>query len=78
MTSEQRSVHNARQREYQLRRYRSDEAFRQVHIERVKRCCTKKAAGALTKEQLDRRRASDAVRQARHRAAKKAATSVTP
>jgi len=68
MTDEQRQRHNAHYRN----RYRTDPAYRRAKIERaLKRCTVKKPAAALSAEQLDRRRASDAARQARHRAAKK-------
>ena len=73
MTDEQRARHNTYHREYWRNRYYTDPAFRQAVIERAKKRCTKKRpAAALSKEQLDRRRASDAARQARHRADKKA------
>ena len=75
MTDEQRARYNIYHREYQLHRYHSNPEVRKAVIERSRRCATKKAAGALTKEQLERRRASDAARQARHSAAKKAAAS---
>jgi hypothetical protein len=78
MTEAQRQKYNDRQRAYQFDRYRNDADFRAAHIERVKRCSTKKAASALTKEQLQRRRASDAARQARRRAALKAAATASP
>ena len=78
MTTEQRARHNARVREYQFNRYRNDEAFRQAHIERVKRCTVKKVVSALTGEQAAKRRASDAARQARRRSAKKAAAVAAP
>jgi hypothetical protein len=77
MTAEQRARYSARQSEYQRRRYHSDEDFRRAHIERVKRCTVKKAAAELSAEQLAQRRATDAARQARHRAAKKAAATAT-
>jgi len=78
MTAEQRLLRNARQSEYQQRRYHTDEAFRRAHIERVKRCTTKKTAAALSSEQLERRRLTDAARQARYRAGKKAARIAAP
>jgi hypothetical protein len=69
MTEEQRARHNAHCRAY----YASNAEYRKAQIERaLKRCTVKKAASKLTKEQLERRRASDAARQARRRAAKKA------
>lgn len=78
MTDEQRARHRAIDREYKRHRYHNDEAFRRVHIERVKQCTVKKAAAALSAEQLARRRVTDAARQARHRAAKRAAATVSP
>jgi hypothetical protein len=78
MTAEQRARYSAQQREYRRHRYHNDEAFRQAHIERVKRCTVKKAAAALSAEQLAQRRATDAARQARHRAARKAAAIASP
>ena len=65
MTAEQRARHNAYHREYQLNRYHSNPEVRNAVIERSKR--GKKAAGALTKEQLERRRARLATAQPRKR-----------
>jgi hypothetical protein len=78
MTDEQRARFNAYQRVWQLERYHRDPARRQAVIDRAKRCTVRKPAAQLTPEQLERRRASDAARAARYRAAKKAAATAAP
>jgi hypothetical protein len=76
LTTEQRQRHNEYQRKSQLERYHRDPAHRQAMIDRAKR--DRKLVAALTTEQLERRRTVDAARQARHRAAKKAAALAAP
>jgi hypothetical protein len=78
MTEAERQRFNTYHREIQRKRYHLDPEYRRARIDCVMRCAVKKPAAALSAEQLAKRRASDAERQARYRAAKKAAATATP